>query len=88
MVRPSGGHDVCAQQAPDLIPGGQHALAQQGGAACGRILAPLTGTGQHGMIMGRCCGQITRGERGAAPAEPAMVKAENAAAAAAARRSS
>jgi hypothetical protein len=87
MVRLSGGQLVCWQQAPDLIGcGEQHVVVQHGGAACGRILAPLTGTGQHGMIMGRSCGQ-TIGERGAAPAGPAMARAENAAAAAAARRS-
>ncbi len=92
IVRPDGPHDAGAQQTPAVAGCGQHVVVQHGvvpqqiGWACDWLAGPVTGTGQHGMIIGRCCGQM-RGELGDAPARPATARAPMVATEAAARRS-
>ena len=97
IVRPDGPHGAGAQQTPDVAGWGQHVVVQhvvvqhvvvpqQIGWACGWLAGPVTGTGQHGMIIGRCCGQMY-GERAAAPAGPATARTTTAATEAAATSS-
>ena len=97
IVRPDGPHDAGAQQTPDVAGCGQHVVVQhvvvqhgvvvqQAGCACGWLAGPVTGTGQQGMIIGRCCGQMYA-DRADAPAGPATARATMAPTEAAARRS-